>query len=88
MQQYLNRIASVYNGISSVSVTGNYDEATMNSVMQYQREFGLRATGNVDRTTWNSIGNTYLSILSSEDPQPTQYPGYDLSIGQSDSNNN
>lgn len=88
LQQYLNRIASVYNGISSVSVTGNYDEATMNSVMQYQREFGLRATGNVDRTTWNSIGNTYLSILSSEDPQPTQYPGYDLSIGQSDSNNN
>ena len=87
LQQYLNRIASVYNGISSVSVTGNYDEATMNSVMQYQREFGLRATGNVDRTTWNSIGNTYLSILSSENPQPTQYPGYDLSIGQADSNN-
>ena len=88
LQQYLNSIANVYNGISSVSVTGNYDESTMNSVMQYQREFGLRATGNVDRTTWNSIGNTYLSILSSEDPQPTQYPGYELSIDQADSNNN
>ena len=85
LQQYLNNIAAVYQNISPVEVTGIYNEATMNSVMQYQREFGLRVTGNVDRTTWNSIGGTYLDIESSKNPQPTQYPGYDLNLGQSDS---
>ena len=56
----------------------------MNSVMQYQKEFGLKVTGVVDRTTWNSIGNTYLDVVSSNNPQPTQYPGYKLSQGQKD----
>ncbi len=84
LQQYLNNIASVYENISPVEVTGEFNEATMNSVMQYQKEFGLRATGTVDRITWNSIGGTYLDIVSGKNPQPTQYPGYELSMGQKD----
>lgn len=88
LQEYLNSIASVYKNISPVDVSGIYNESTKNSVTQYQREFGLRVTGEVDRSTWNSIGGTYLDILSSENPQPTQYPGYDLNLGQSDFSNN
>ena len=88
LQQYLNNISNIYPNISPVEVTGVYDEATMNAVMQYQKKFGLKVSGNVDRTTWNSIGGTYLDIVSSENPQPTQYPGYELKIGQSDHNNN
>ena len=86
LQQYLNNIAVIYPVISPVNVTGVYDEATMNSVMQYQRKFGLRATGEVDRATWNSIGGTYLDAISAENTQPKQYPGYSLSVGQSDAN--
>ena len=71
-----------------MEVTGVYDEATMNAIMQYQKKFGLRVTGNVDRITWNSIGGTYLDIVSSENPQPTQYPGYELNVGQSDFDSN
>ena len=88
LQQYINNIATIYPEISPVEVTGVYDEATMNSVMQYQKKFGLRVTGNVDRITWNSIGGTYLDIVSSENPQPTQYPGYELNVGQSDFDSN
>lgn len=85
LQQYLNNISSVYENISPVAVTGEFNQATMNSVMQYQKEFGLKVTGTVDRTTWNSIGSTYLDIVSANNPQPTQYPGYKMSLGQKDS---
>ena len=88
LQQYINNIANIYPEISPVEVTGVYDEATMNAIMQYQKKFGLRVTGNVDRITWNSIGGTYLDIVSSENPQPTQYPGYELNVGQSDFDSN
>lgn len=85
LQQYLNNISSVYENISPVAVTGEFNQATMNSVMQYQKEFGLKVTGTVDRATWNSIGSTYLDIVSANNPQPTQYPGYKMSLGQKDS---
>lgn len=80
LQQYINNIASVYTNISPVNITGIFDQDTMNSVMQYQRAFGLNVTGIVNRVTWNSIGNTYLDVVNSTTPQPTQYPGYDLSM--------
>lgn len=86
LQQYLNNIASVDQNISPVNVTGTFDEATRNAVLQYQKEYGLSENGIVDRTTWNSIGGTYLDVISGENPQPMQYPGYALSIGQRDKN--
>ena len=86
MQQYLNNIASVDQNITPVNVTGTFDEATRNAVLQYQKEYGLSENGIVDRTTWNSIGGTYLDVISGENPQPTQYPGYALSVGQRDKN--
>lgn len=86
LQQYLNNIASIDQNISPVDVTGTFDEATRNAVLQYQKEYGLNETGTVDRTTWNSIGGTYLDVISGENPQPTQYPGYTLSVGQRDKN--
>lgn len=86
LQQYLNNIAAIDQNISPVDVTGTFDEATRNAVLQYQKEYGLNETGTVDRTTWNSIGGTYLDVISGENPQPTQYPGYTLSVGQRDKN--
>ena len=86
LQQYLNNIASVDQNITPVNVTGTFDEATRNAVLQYQKEYGLSENGIVDRTTWNSIGGTYLDVISGENPQPTQYPGYALRVGQRDKN--
>lgn len=88
LQQYINNISDISPNIAPVAVTGEYSEETMNSVMQYQKEFGLKVTGEVDSATWNSIGGTYLDVVSSKNPQPTQYPGYELKVGQSDSARN
>lgn len=88
LQQYINNISDINPNIAPVEVTGEYNEETMNSVMQYQKEFGLKVTGEVDRATWNSIGGTYLDVVSSKNPQPTQYPGYELKLGQSDAARN
>ena len=86
LQQYLNNIAAIDQNISPVNVTGTFDEATRNAVLEYQKQYGLSETGTVDRTTWNSIGGTYLDVISADTPQPTQFPGYTLSMGQRDKN--
>ena len=84
LQQYLNNIALVYTQISPVRVTGVYSRETMTSVSQYQRYFNIPVTGEVDRTTWNSIISIYRDVVSAVTTAPTQFPGYTLKLGSKD----
>ncbi len=84
LQEYLNAISKIYKGISNVNITGKFDQNTMSVVIQYQREFGLKPTGVVDKPTFDSIESTYDDILSATNVLPTQYPGYELKVGASD----
>lgn len=84
LQQYLNTISLVYQAVSPVPVTGVFNQETMLSVMQYQSYFGLPRTGEVDRTVWNSIMNTYKDVVSASTVAPIQYPGYVLKLGSQD----
>jgi len=41
--------------LGSSSVTGYYGTLTQNAVKKFQRKYGLKVTGTVNRTTWNLL---------------------------------
>lgn len=84
LQQYLNAISNVYSSISPVQVTGTFDEATEQSVKEFQKQFNLPITGIVDRNVWNEIANEYKTVISTTTTRPTQFPGYNLKLGTED----
>lgn len=84
LQQYLDLISKVYKTIPFTVATGLFNRDTEESVKEFQRLMGLEQTGVVDAMTWNSITSAYQDVLSSYTPSPTQYPGYELSIGSRD----
>ncbi len=75
LQEYLDRIASVYPEIPAPEQTGVFDAATQASVLAYQRRFGLDETGVVSSATWNSITSVYRDIFDGEQASGTQSPG-------------
>ncbi|MBO5408520.1 MAG: peptidoglycan-binding protein [Clostridia bacterium] len=84
LQQYLNVISLSYPQINAVTPTGNFGPQTRQSVIAFQREFGLPATGRVDMETWNLIANTYRTEISAVTSRPTQYPGKELRLNDRD----
>ena len=55
LQQYMNRIASLYCAGRLVPETGVFDEVTQNGVKLFQQGLDLPQTGAVDRETWDEI---------------------------------
>ena len=84
LQEYLNEINSVTNGIKPIGVTGTFGRQTLQAVIAYQRGFGLPVTGRVNQETWNSIANTYKNVMSALTTTVTQYPGYEMKLGDAD----
>lgn len=86
LQEYLNVISLSYQNISPVPTTGLYSTATERSVRDYQEAFSLPVTGVVNEETWNSIGNTYVNLISEINVSTEQYPGFPVKEGDEDSN--
>ena len=84
LQEYLNEISLVYPEITPITPTGNFGSNTRSAVLAFQREFDLPETGSVDRATWDSITRTFAEIRVGAMPAFGQYPGYELSEGQTD----
>lgn len=59
LQTYLNKISQNIPEVPSVSVTGYFGEQTENAVREFQRLFGLEASGAVGPVTWATIANQY-----------------------------
>ncbi len=75
LQTYLNRISDVYPDIPKLNVDGVFGAGTEEAVLEYQRIFGLPQTGVVAAVTWNSIAETYRTIVDGAYGSSTQFGG-------------
>nr|WP_312578821.1 peptidoglycan-binding protein [Sedimentibacter sp.] len=74
VQYYLNILSAYYNTIQAVDINGILDPPTRNSIMAFQRTFGLPTTGIIDNRTWDAINNTILEILVTLPPNLVSIP--------------
>lgn len=86
LQYYLTYISLFIPTVQPVNIDGSFGPLTRESVISYQKTYGLDQTGVVDAETWNSIENTYYGILSSipyqfEEGVILPYPGRVLRPG-------
>ncbi len=65
LQYYLNYISNFVDTVAQVTPDRIFGEQTLQSVLSFQRTYGLEETGIVEEVTWNSIYNVYLGLLSS-----------------------
>lgn len=82
LQYLLEYISMFYNTVSSVAIDGKFGNATQESLIGFQRTFGLTETGTTTEETWDMLIQVYESILGISFPiEPEQmYPG-ELSYG-------
>lgn len=85
VQYLLVIIAQFDDTIPPLQQNGIFDQNMVDTVLAFQREYGLPMTGIVDRNTWNEINKAYRDTLdvipSTAFPNSSQlYPGRYLSL--------
>ena len=55
-------------------VSGNYQDKSAKAVRKIQEQNGMKATGQVDETTWNLIFNNPGIVMPDQTPKPTPSP--------------
>lgn len=63
IQNFLTYISEFYNEIPDVLETKMFDEQTRNTVIEFQKLFGLTKDGIVGNQTWTILGNVYNGII-------------------------
>ncbi len=86
LQVYIDYLSAYYNTIPSVTVDGDFGNATEESVRAIQRTFDLPVTGVVDAATWEALYRAYLGIIQTISTDFTEdvtipYQGVPLRIG-------
>lgn len=79
IQQYLSFINQTYPNIPAVNNTGYFGPLTKQSVIAFQRQFGLNPNGIIGATTWDAIAGVYSDLRFGFDKRPYQNPGYTIS---------
>lgn len=79
LQQYLSYISKTYPEIPDVNPTGYFGPLTKNSVIAFQKRFGIDQSGVVGPITWNEITGVYSDLKFGFDKRPQQFPGYTIS---------
>lgn len=75
LQNWLNRISDVYTEIPKLTVDGVYGPGTENAVRIYQEVFGITPSGAVGAETWNSIADTYRTLVQGDEGSSAQFGG-------------
>lgn len=60
IQFMLRALSDEFPGIAGASPSGEYDDATIADVLEFQRLQNLPRTGFVDRPTWNMLADAYI----------------------------
>ena len=71
IQSQLNAISNGYPAIPKIREDGIYNDATANSVKEFQRIFGLPQSGVVDFKTWYEISRVYVAVTKIASLNPT-----------------
>lgn len=70
---------------TEIKETGLFGPLTETEVLKYQRANSLPATGRISPADWRHINNAYYDAASQYVVLPTQYPGFVMKKGMSDS---
>lgn len=84
MQQYLNKIATVYTSIPTLAVDGIFGPRMEDAVKAFQRQFGLTPDGVIGQITWYKIVEIYNNLGAA--PSAPPFPGTLLRVGSTGSN--
>ena len=86
LQYYLNVIATYDNDIKEAgTIDSNFGNATYQSVLSFQRKYGLTRDGIVGEFTWNRIYEVYLTYVDNLNDfnNIPDYPGAPIRTGSS-----
>lgn len=78
IQEYLTLIHDTYPNIPAVNNTGYFGPLTKQSVIEFQKQFGINPTGIVGAVTWDKIAEVYSDLKYGFDKRPYQNPGYTI----------
>ncbi len=86
LQYYLHYISTFIPTVQDTATDGSFGPATRESVISFQRTFGLPETGVVNRAVWDEIESAYYSYLRSipydfANGAPLPFPGRILRSG-------
>ena len=81
IQEYLTFIHETYPNIPAVNNTGYFGPVTRQSVIEFQKQFGINQTGIVGAVTWDAIAGVYSDLKYGFDKRPYQEPGYIITGG-------
>ncbi len=86
LQYFLRFIAEFVPAVIPPTIDGVFGEETEESVISFQREYGLPDTGVVDLQTWEALYDAYQGMLASlpagyfsDSTEP--YPGFPVRLG-------
>ena len=86
LQYYLSYVAQFVGSVLPVALDGVFGEKTRDSVISFQKTYGLPPDGIVGEITWDLLYNTYLGMLAAVpilyvEGQTLPFPGQALSLG-------
>ena len=88
LQRYLRRLSYENSGIRPVPVDGIFDTETEEALIEFQRAYGLPATGRADRETWELLYAEYTRLSEEEDRVeridlfPSEPENYTATVGE------
>ncbi len=86
IQYYLDYIATFVSTVSRVDIDGIFGEETRDSVLSFQKTYGLTENGEVDREVFSKMQNVYYGLLMSnasmfQQTDAIPFPGRILRLG-------
>lgn len=85
LQMQLDTVSEATPGMARPRVTGQFDTTTHLAVLQFQKNCGLTANGQVNAPTKQALANDVGELRYSNSSRFTQFPGSNLQYGMTDS---